>query len=255
MDGFKSTQDFKTLREFESFYQILKPAQVNNSETFIWFSEIPHPLFNAVMHYSSSLHQNKKIETLIQEMQKTIPITFWMHPQNKMEKNFTDFLIQSGFQSIITCPLMSLSVKSQLHLPFDIRPAQMDIFNDLLANNFQFDKNVKESFGKLLESSSMYNYLIYIHGMPIGTGTLVPNKKIGGIFNISVLPEFQKKGYGKAITQFLIQKAYDLEIQKLILLSSPQAEKIYSDLGFKKVFDVQIYAQIKQELEQSTTSI
>jgi ribosomal protein S18 acetylase RimI-like enzyme len=74
-------------------------------------------------------------------------------------------------------------------------------------------------------------YLLYVDGNPIATGILVLHEDGGGIFNIAVLPEYQKKGYGRAIMQFLMNRAYSLDLHQLVLLSSPFSRTVLSRFG------------------------
>lgn len=232
---------FKTLQEFENFYHAMMPAQEKSKESFAWFSGLPHPLFNAVMHLTNNQDLEEKIEALISKAPKNTPLSFWVHSNNSPD--LAHILKKKGFQSFITCPLMTWDVKPVNYPNNRIENADLKIFHDLLASSFQLDDVVKEGFAKLLQNVKAENYLSYHDGQAVGTGTLFPNGKIGGIFNIATQPDFQKKGYAYAMMQFLMQRASELNLQKLILLSSPEAEKLYSTLQFKKCFDVEMYAR------------
>lgn len=236
-----------TLQEFENFYETMMPAKEKSKESFAWFSGIPHPLFNTVMHLTIKHNLGDKVEALISEAPKGIPLSFWVHSQNE-SSGLVEVLKEKGFQSIATCPLMTWNVKP-MNLPkCTIEIADLEIFHHILATTFQFDEAVKEGFAKLLENAEAENYLIYHEGQPVGTGTLIPNGKTGGIFNIATLPKYQKKGFGQSMMQFLMVRASTLGLEKLILLSSPLAEKLYSDLAFTKCFDIEIYARLSMHL-------
>lgn len=227
---------FDALYEFENFYDSMHPAEVKNNEAFAWFSGIPHPLFNAVMH----LHDDTKVDDLIAKAPAGIPIAFWVHSQNRAQA-LAATLTQKGFQSVIKCPLMSWTVKS-IPLPSaEIARADMDVFHQILATTLHMDEAVKEGFSRLLDNTEAENYLIYLNGTPVGTGTLLRKGINGGIFNVATLPDYQNRGCGRAMTQFLMMRAADLELQNLILLSSPQAEKLYSSLGFARCLEVEVY--------------
>ena len=59
-------------------------------------------------------------------------------------------------------------------------------------------------------------------------------KSIVGILNIYTLPEYRKKGYGKQITEKLIEHSKEIGIKKLWLNASEEGKKIYLKLGFKE---------------------
>lgn len=225
------------IKEFESFYNAMLPAQVNDDGAFAWFSGIPHPLFNAVMHI------NEEVETIISQAPPGIPLSFWVHRENKTA-NLAEALLQKGFQPAIRCPLMTWRVEPISSPPAVIVPADMEVFHRILG----LDGAVKEGFAKLLGNIEAENYLISLEGKPVGTGTLFPKGKNGGIFNVATLPEYQKRGCGKAMTRFLMHRAATLGLEKLLLLSTPLAEKLYSDLGFTPVLEIDMYLNIVKKI-------
>lgn len=234
--------DFDALRALEKCYEVMKPAQEKTDQSFVWFSGIPHPLFNAVMHLKSAHQIGAKIDAIIAQAPDGIPISFWVHNQNS-SLDLKEELVRRKFQCIITCPLMEWSVKPvSLNPQYEIKRTDGDIFHTILANVFHLSEDVKNSYAKILESCGAENYLIYCDGYPVGTGTLILNGKTGGVFNISTLPEYQKKGYGRAMMEFLMNRSASLHLENLVLFSSPVAEKLYSDLGFRKCFDIEIFA-------------
>lgn len=240
----ESMEKFKILQDFENFYNAMQPAQENTKEAFIWFSGIPDPIFNAVMHLSCNHNLIQKVDAIIENAPPGLPIAFWVHPENHAE-GLAKTLTQKGFQPLIVCPLMAWSVTPIAMPSADIRKADADmtIFHDILATTFHLDQATKEGFVQLLGKIKAENYLLYLEDKPVGIGTLFPTEKVGGIFDIAVLPDYQKHKCGKAMMEFLMKRAHDLGLEKLILLSSPVAEKLYSDLGFEKCFDIEIYAR------------
>ena len=233
---------FKPLQELENFYDLLTPAQENTPEFFVWFSGIPHPLFNAIMHLKHEDVQ-EKVETLVSQAPQNLPFSFWVHSQNGTN-NLIEVLHAKGFQPIATCPLMTWHVNT-IPLPqHRIETANLDIFCDLLGKIFHFDEPTKESFANLLDNVvQAKNYILYHENQSIGTGTLVVNEKIGGVFNVGILPEYQKKGYGRAMMQFLMNKASNLGLDHVVLLSSPNTENFYSHLNFTKDLDIDVYVK------------
>ncbi len=220
----------KTLQELENFYHMMHPAQENTEEAFAWFTGLPHPLFNAVMH----LKEEKKIDHFIAPH-----ISFWVEGENALSAA----LKKRGFQAVMSCPLMTWQTASLPAPNQTIAPADAE-FHSIVAKTFQFDQTVKEGFAKLVANVEAENYLIYAEGKPVGTGTLIPNGKTGGIFNLAVLPEYQRRGLGRAMMQFLMHRAAKLHLEKVVLLSSPIAEKLYASLGFTKSTALDIYISL-----------
>jgi hypothetical protein len=229
----------QALHQYEVFYEMMKPAEENNQESFAWFSDVPHWLFNAVMHLSCE-DVAAKVDELISSAPPKNPLSFWLHPQNKA-KGLAEILIQRGFAPIITCPLMSWTVTPIHKESGDIRAAQIDPFLRIVDHVYQFDKPVRTEFEKIMRQLECENYLVYQDDLPVGTGTLLVKDQVGGIFNDATL--LDRREASEAMMQFLMKRAYELGLKQVVLLSSPEAEQTYKSLGFKTVFDIEVYAR------------
>lgn len=236
-------QPFEVLKQFESCYEAMQPAVENHQDAYIWLSDIPHPLFNAVMHLSAE-NVKERVEALIEQTPMQHPLSFWVHPLNK-SVGLAETLKELGFGPVITCPLMACPVRAFESQIIDIRPADGDLetFYQIVADVFHFDEVVHKRYAALMGKIKAENYLIYIDDKPVATGTLFPHGQVGGVFNIATLPKYQGKGCAKAMMRHLMDRAAKLYLNQLILLSSPVAENLYFGLGFKKILDIEIYTQ------------
>jgi ribosomal protein S18 acetylase RimI-like enzyme len=230
----------ETLRQLENCYEALYPPQENTDETFLWFSGISHPLFNAVMHFRPEGDLEKKIDHLLQKVPSHCAYSFWVE-SGPQARQLIPYLENRGFSPILTCPLMRWVVKMTPPAQFDIRRTNDEIFHQIVATVNELDEITQHEYARLLDQDCCENYVIFADEKPVGTGTLVVRGYLGGIFNIATLPEYQRKGYGRIITQHLMRRAYELRMQHVVLLSSPLAEKLYADLGFEKTEDVTLY--------------
>ncbi len=232
---------FETLQEFENFYDAMLPAEEKSEEAFVWLSGIPHPFFNAVMHVAASTDVTSKVDLLLSHNR---PLSFWIHSENKAT-GLVDILTKRGFAPVLTYPLMTWQVQQteqQTELPqAQIAVADWEIFHDILAVSFQLDTEVKKQYAQMLEHVEAEHYLLYLDGRAVCTGTLIVRGKMGGIFNIATLPEYQQRGCGRSMMQFLMHRAAQLELDQLILLSSPVGKRLYSSLGFTTCLDIELY--------------
>lgn len=230
------------LRDFEQFYHTIHPAKENSDQAFFWYSGIRHPLFNAVMHLRQGKNAKNALDLILQEAPKDAPVSFWLHPCNDMA-GLKEGLMARGFKLMIACPLMTWACRPITKNAADIRPGSGESFHETLAAAFQFDEEVKEGYAKMMEGVAGENYEIFCQNIPVGTGTLFCRGKIGALFNISVRPDWQKRGLGTSLTRFLMACAAGKGIEELHLLSSPQAEKMYGGLGFKTLFEIELFAR------------
>jgi len=77
--------------------------------------------------------------------------------------------------------------------------------------------------------------LVFVDGLPIGTGRILDDGHIG---RVSVLKDYRGFGIGKLIMQELIKWAQDMSLEKVWLSSQWHAHSFYLDLGFVCVGDI-----------------
>ena len=136
-------QKIEILKRFESCYEVAKSAEENSDQAFAWFTNIPDPFFNAIMHLTCD-NVGTKVDALINKVAVGIPISFWVHSQNRAE-GLVDILKARGFGPIITCPLMAWSVQPVVSPECDIRPADMQIFHQIMSTVYQFGQMSKQN--------------------------------------------------------------------------------------------------------------
>jgi GNAT superfamily N-acetyltransferase len=227
------------IKSLENCYQIMTPAYKDDAKVFAWFTEIPHPLFNIITRFSYKNNIAEKISELMDKAPANTALSFWNHPfKQKMKSTLTNL----GFQPMGSFAAMRWPVSQTQVTPMEIYPAYMDmrIFQQIIAILFDLDEDVVAGWIRLLQNGEQESYLVCLHGNPIGTGTLFMTNGTGVIFNIATLPQFQKQGAGRAMMLYLMHRANVLGLKELVLQSSPMAEKLYTNLGFKKEYDVKV---------------
>ncbi len=227
-----------TLRQLEQCYERYLPAEEKSYEAFIWFSRIPHPFLNAVMHLAPDGNMQSLIDRIIRNAPSGLPYSFWV-PSDPESAPIAAYLAKNGFAPALTCSLMRWNVEPVKAPDADIRMADLAIFNELLSSVFQFDETVKNGFSDFLKKGPCENVLLYVGGRPVSTGTLIPCGYHGGIFNESFLPG--DEAHGKTVIQYLMHRASSLRMQQLVVLSAPDYEKIYLQLGFEKTGEINLY--------------
>lgn len=232
----------EALHHYESFYELIHPAEEKSDEAFVWLSDVPYFLFNAVMHFTCKEGVAEKVDDLIAKTPEGSPLSFWLHGYNRAE-GLTQILQARGFESVIACPLMMCTIVQNDPTEADIRKADREAFDRITSLAFHFDPSIQEKYSALLDKTDGEFYLIYLDGKPVGTGLLLAHGEAGGIFNIATLPEYEGRGCASKMMKFLKCRAYQRGLKKLVLLSHPSAEKMYANLGFKRVLTIDIYAR------------
>lgn len=226
------------LHQFESCYEAMLPAQEKGEEAFVWFSGLPHFFFNPVMHLRCQ-DTKKKVDEVLQGAPGGV--SFWVHPENRAE-GLAETLEGKGFINAMKCPLMGWDVGIIEAVAGDFRKGDAEVFDQMTSVIFSMEGELLDEFCGLMKKIHSENYILYVDGKPAATGILLPNGTSGGVFNLGVLPEFRGKGLARKMMAFLMCRAGELKLSKLVLLSSPELEQMYTSLGFEKAFDVEIFA-------------
>lgn len=107
----------------------------------------------------------------------------------------------------------------------------------------ELKKSTKEYYLKNIDKT-LITYGIFEDNKIVSIGSLCLFERIpyienlsgkeGYILNIYTLPEYRKKGYGKNITEKLLECSKEIGIKKLWLNASDEGKKLYTKLGFKE---------------------
>jgi N-acetylglutamate synthase len=76
-------------------------------------------------------------------------------------------------------------------------------------------------------------YLAELGGVPIGTGMAAVAGDLVGIFNISTLPQYRRRGYGLAVTSELVRAGFAAGATTAYLYSTKLGQAVYESLGFR----------------------
>jgi ribosomal protein S18 acetylase RimI-like enzyme len=90
-------------------------------------------------------------------------------------------------------------------------------------------------------------WVAYENGIPVGTAAAVRAGGVTGLYNIAILPEYRRRGYGTAVTRLAAEAAFlqnsenKLGANKLILQASAQGLRMYERMGFRTVTRIAVY--------------
>lgn len=97
----------------------------------------------------------------------------------------------------------------------------------------------KETLEKSLDNPKFYNFICYFENIPVSIATLCMDGDNGGLYNIGTKPEYEKRGFGLAVTNACIEQ-WELLCGRQLFLQTETGTGIdswYERLGFKKIFD------------------
>jgi ribosomal protein S18 acetylase RimI-like enzyme len=82
----------------------------------------------------------------------------------------------------------------------------------------------------------------YYEGRPVCTADVLVHAGVAGLYNISTLATYQRRGFGTAITVAAMRAAHRLGADTAILQASEQGEPVYRKLGFAACSRVTVHS-------------
>lgn len=181
---------------------------------------------------------------------------WWLSP-SAVAAGAVDRLVAVGLSEAGAVPAMTVDLAS---LPSaDDRPdlkirqvesaADRALWGELAARGTGFEEPAVQALAALepkipAERLDRQVRLLAEHeGRPIATGALVTLGDHAGVYAISTLPEFRRRGIGRAITLHALQLGAAGGARTGFLQSSPMGFHIYESLGFREIFSYRLLQQ------------
>ncbi len=89
------------------------------------------------------------------------------------------------------------------------------------------------------------HFIVYYEDKPIGCARIRTENKIAKLERIAIMKEFRGKGFGKKLTNFLIEYCKQKDIEKIKIHSQTYVADFYEKLGFIPVGDTFFEAGIE----------
>lgn len=87
---------------------------------------------------------------------------------------------------------------------------------------------------------------LYLSGMgekePVSIGAVIQGAGIPGIYVMATLPEYHRRGFGKAVLTELLREASNMDGDIVALTASDAGAGLYSQFGFKRLFAFDFYS-------------
>jgi ribosomal protein S18 acetylase RimI-like enzyme len=124
-------------------------------------------------------------------------------------------------------------VNTELEIDEWLKIASIGLFN----GKKPFDTSFLSSKNK----SSIQLFLGYAEENPVASALIHTNDNVSGLYMLSVLPEFRKRGIGRTMVNHTIRIARENKSKLLVLEANKFSFKLYNTLGFTKACDFDIY--------------
>ncbi|MCC8197491.1 MAG: GNAT family N-acetyltransferase [Tannerellaceae bacterium] len=135
--------------------------------------------------------------------------------------------------------IQDISILTELRFAFlsEMHPITEDEWQPvkILLNSY-FEKHIKQdnfvAFGINIEGKIVSCAFLIINECPASPS--FPNGFTGTIINVYTQPEHQRKGYGQAVMEAVINESRERNLSALSLSSTEAGKRLYKKLGFKE---------------------
>ncbi|MEU2288336.1 GNAT family N-acetyltransferase [Streptomyces sp. NPDC013178] len=112
---------------------------------------------------------------------------------------------------------------------------ELDLYARTVAAGFEAPHEMFRIFAdpSLGKIDGVTFYLAELDGVPVGTGMTATSGDLTGIFNITTLPSYRRRGYGQAITLEMVRAGFATGAGTAYLCASTMGEPVYQSVGFR----------------------
>ena len=195
---------------------------------------------------------DKEIQTVKRFFsERNVPWIWWLGP-NTQPKDMLQRLSALGLTGHSPLPAMALALsarekainpdvlvwqakkRSDLEAASQIRRSIFELSSDIF---FSYFEDMAEEW---LQNASARLYLArYKDGPPASIGALILGNSYPGVYAMTTLPEWERKGLGSAILERILREAENDGHSMIFLTASPKGYPLYQKFGFEHIFDYQ----------------
>lgn len=235
-------------------FQALNLPQCHQNDCYYAETGVFSPILNGVYNCSTKDEQLEKvIDQVTQHFNdKKMPHSWWVETSNEPAR-LPRLLGDIGLQTIGKFPGMMLHIKdfvpneqtSQLEIQRVSTSSELSLWAGILGEAFSFTSEATAAYFDLFNKTSLngpyYHLLGKVNGEVVCSGTVLCTENGAYIYNIATSKEARKKGYAREMTSALIEFAKERGMNRVALISSPEATELYLSLGFKVLTHYNIY--------------
>lgn len=135
-----------------------------------------------------------------------------------------------------------------------IRVWQANNRNDLIAASkirhtaFRFPDRVGTTYFEDMQADWLSNNNVHLYlasveaDIPAAIGALIIGADMPGVYVMATLPEYERKGLGRAILNRILADAEAMGYSHIVLTASSKGYPLYQKFGFEHVFDYIFYS-------------
>ncbi|GHH80422.1 hypothetical protein GCM10018793_35600 [Streptomyces sulfonofaciens] len=211
------------------------------NDTVLVYTGLPTPLFNTVVSSLPEPDADEMAEAAAFLAGKGAPWSLVVH--GVPDPDTARLAIEHGLTVSVREPLMILPPDAQVpSRPVDhearirtLSAPDLDLYVDTLAAGNEEPRLGYTPFAgpfvPRIPGTTLH--LAEIDGVAVGTGYLDVSGDIAGIWAITTLPAYRRRGVGRLMTEELVRLAREAGASTVFLYASDMGKPIYASVGFR----------------------
>ena len=243
--------DSNMIEKFVYLPKLMKMEVFEKAGGVIVNTNIPCDMFNVVCNPKFSLDIRSVYDYFSSHK---LPFAFWIgfddeyfDFRNDLEKNELKCdetesgmaILMDELNFVISCEKLEIKLVSNMELLRDF----VTVYQKLIPNDATaIDEFYTKAAPFILQPDSALKLFVgFYEGIPAATSALFVQDDIAGIWDITTLSDFRRKGIGTDMTINALKYARDLCGCKIgVLTASADGEPVYRKIGFQKIKEFRI---------------
>jgi ribosomal protein S18 acetylase RimI-like enzyme len=188
--------------------------------------------------------------------QLALPFWWWVYPSG--QSLLTKAMLEgAGFHFLTAIPCLAADLSgltvdtgspSAITISLVENNKDLACWEEISFAGFAMDVTAQKQYHNFVVSfnicsaSPLKLSLAYFDGKPVATALLFFYKDTAGIYFVSTLPAYRRRGIGLSLTQATMQYAQRTAAKYIILQSSDAGLKVYKQAGFKEYCRADVYS-------------
>ncbi|MBA2655435.1 MAG: GNAT family N-acetyltransferase [Tatlockia sp.] len=214
--------------------------------------------FNYVLDadFSKADADKKILEVTNYFLKKNLPFSWWICPYDK-PVNLPSYLEKHHYVNSENNTAMYFELDAWEGSNFSIPELRIVQAKDektlidfalVLANDKTSFKTYFERIASILTDDDPIEYFVgYVNDIPVVRGLSCYSAQVVGLHWLSTLPSQRKKGYGKAMQIYRLNRAKDLGYHVAVLQASHVGYSLYKKMGYK---ECGVFNEFKLQLQK-----
>lgn len=186
----------------------------------------------------------------------SLPFWWWLFPSARSSES-VDILGRCGFSALMSIPSMvaeltTLPHRAETNRSITVHQVKnlrdLAVWEKISFLGFEFSSSTKQQYRRFTDSfnldarSPQKYFLAFYDGNPAATALVFLHKDRAGLYFVTTLHDFRKKGIGLDLTRAAMRFARQAGARYATLQSSPDGLRIYQEAGFREYCRVDVFA-------------